>query len=301
MHSPLVSVIIPTYNSVQYVVTAVESVLAQAVKDIEIIVVDDGSTDDTQSVMREFGASVRYIRQQNSGVAAARNRGIEESRGRYIAFLDADDTWFPHKLERQLAALDQRPGYSVCYSAFTVVDSDLKPLFINRSKRAGSALEDLLLRGNIVGSICTVLGERKLFETVGGFDTALSQCADWDMWVRLAELTDFLYVDEPLVTYRQHDANMSRNAPLLEHDSVIVLEKGFAAPGLAPALRARRRRAHARNYMVLAGTYFHARLYKDFFRCAVRAVTLDFRQATYLMAFPARLASRLRQDRSAAA
>ncbi len=292
MHSPLVSVIIPTYNSVQYVVAAVQSVLAQTVKELEIVVIDDGSTDDTEAVMRGYGSPVRYIRQQNSGVAVARNRGIEESRGRYIAFLDADDTWFPHKLERQLAALDERPAYGVCYSAFTVVDSDLEPLFINRSKRVGSALEDLLLRGNIVGSICTVIGERTLFEKVGGFDTALSQCADWDMWVRLAELTDFLYIDETLVTYRQHGANMSRNAPLLEHDSVIVLEKGFAAPGLAPALRAGRRRAHARNYMVLAGTYFHARLYKDFFRCAARAVTLDFRQAAYLMAFPARLAAR---------
>jgi hypothetical protein len=155
-------------------------------------------------------------------------------------------------------------------------------------------LEDLLRRGNIVGTPSTVICERSLFEEVGGFDPALSQCADWDMWVRLAAVTEFLYIDEPLATYRQHDANMSRSASLLESDSLRVLEKGFAMPGLADSLQAGRRAAFARNYMVLAGTYFHARCYRDFARCAARAVAMDFRQAGYLLTFPLRLVSRSR-------
>ena len=97
-----VSVIIPTYNSAQYVTTAVESVLAQTFADTEIIVIDDGSTDATDSVMACYGSPVRFIKQANRGVSSARNRGIAESRGRLIAFLDADDTWCPNKLERQI-------------------------------------------------------------------------------------------------------------------------------------------------------------------------------------------------------
>jgi glycosyltransferase involved in cell wall biosynthesis len=291
---PEVSVIIPTYNSAQYVIEAVESVLAQTWRDFEVLVIDDGSTDDTEQVMRRYEAPVRYLRQANGGVAVARNRGIAESLGRYVAFLDADDTWLSHKLARQMEALRQQPRQRACYSAFTVVDADLNPIGISRSQRQGTALEDLLTHGNVIGSICTVLCDRSLFDLVGGFDPALSQCADWDMWVRLAAQTEFLYIDEPLVTYRQHGTNMSRNAPLLEHDSLQVLRKGFAMPELSEPLRAQRQAALARNYMVLAGTYFHARRYRDFLRCAARAVTMDVHQFRYLTAFPLRMASRLK-------
>lgn len=293
---PTVSVVIPTYNSARYVTAAVESVIMQTFRDVEIIVVDDGSTDNTREVIKHYGAPVRYLYQKNDGVATARNHGIAESRGRYIGFLDADDTWLPRKLERQLAALSEHPEYRLCYSAHTLADSELVPLSVGQSKRYGNALEDLLLRGNVIGSICTVLCERELFAHVGVFDPELSQCADWDMWVRLATLTEFLYLDEPLVTYRQHDMNMSRNAPLLEKDSVRVLEKAFEMTSLPESLRARRRESFGRAYRVFAGTYFHAGFYRDFLRCAARSVTLDSRQTGYFMAFPGRVVSRLRQQ-----
>ena len=295
---PEVSVIIPTYNSARYLTDAVDSVLVQSFKDYEVLVIDDGSTDDTEAIMRRYGPPVRYIDQENGGVSTARNRGIVESRGRYVAFLDADDTWLPNKLERQLGALKENPGYRACYSAFTLCDCDLSPLHVRRSNRQGSVVGDLLSYGNVVGTPSTVLCERSLFEAAGGFDPEMSQCADWDMWVRLASHTEFLYLDEPLATYRQHAANMSLNASLLERDSIHVLEKGFALPELASYLRARRRAAFARNYMVLAGTYFQARLYRDFVRCAARSLALDIKQSAYLVAFPLRLASRLRPDHS---
>jgi glycosyltransferase involved in cell wall biosynthesis len=296
---PEVSVIIPTYNSVRYLTQAIDSVLAQTFRDYEILVIDDGSTDETEEALRCYADRARYIRQQNSGVAVARNRGIAESRGRYIAFLDADDTWLPHKLELQLEALASHRSYLACHSAFSVVAADLTPLYIHRIKRVGSTLEDLLMRGNVIGSICTVLCERSLFETAKDFDPALSQCADWDMWIRLAALTEFLYIDDPLVTYRQHDNNMSRNAALLEYDSISLLEKGFSMVGIPPSLREKRRTAFARNYMVLAGRYFHARSYSDFTRCAARAISMDFRQANYLLAYPSRVVTRLRSGRFA--
>ena len=296
---PEVSVIIPSYNAARYLADAVDSVLNQSFRDLEVLIIDDGSTDDTESVARRYGTLVRYIRQENSGVAVARNRGIEATGGRYVAFLDADDTWLPLKLESQLKALVANPGYGACYSAFTVVSSDLAPLYVSRDKRQAGTLEDLLLRGNVIGSICTVLCERSLFETAGGFDPSLSQCADWDMWVRLAAITEFLYLDFPLATYRQHGTNMSRDAALLERDSLRVLEKGFAMPGLADSLRMRRRAALGRNYMVLAGTYFHARCYRDFVRCASRAVALDFRQIRRLIGFPVRAMRQLEPRHSA--
>ena len=285
---PEVSVIIPSYNSARYLADALDSVLGQSFRDVEVLVIDDGSTDDTEAVMRRFGPPVRHIRQTNSGVAIARNRGIEESRGRYVAFLDADDTWTRSKLETQLAQLAQHLDYRACYSAFRVVGPDLTPMHVVRSNRRGAALEDLLLLGNVIGSICTVVCERTLFETAGGFDPSLSQCADWDMWVRLAGLTEFLYLDADLVTYRQHDSNMSRNAALLERDSLRVLDKGFGMAKSIQTLTACRRSAFARNYMVLAGNYFRAGCYRDFIRCASRAISMDFRQAGRLIGFPVR-------------
>jgi len=296
---PEVSVIIPSYNSAKYLTDALDSVLSQTHRDFEVLVIDDGSTDDTQAVVRRYGDVVRYIRQPNSGVAAARNRGIDESQGHYVAFLDADDTWQQNKLEVQVTALRKNPGYLACYTAFTVVDSNLRPLCITRNKSQGKTLEDLLLRGNVIGSICTVLCERSLFDAVGGFDRSLSQCADWDMWVRIAGRTQFLYVDLPLATYRQHGTNMSRDAGLLERDSLRVLEKGFGMSCLDDHLRGRRRVASARNYMVLAGTYFHARCYGDFIRCAGRAVAMDLRQSWRLIGFPVRALRRAEPGHSA--
>lgn len=290
---PEVSVVIPTYNAAHYLVEAVDSVLRQSFQDFEILVMDDGSTDDTEEVARRYHSKVRYFSQQNSGVAIARNHGIERALGRYVAFLDADDIWAPHKLEIQLAAMADHKDYRICYSAFTITTADLTPISVNRSRRQAHALEDLLLRGNVIATPTTVMGERALFRASGGFDPALSQCADWDMWVRLAAQTDFLYIDEPLACYRRHGANMSRNAPLLERDSLRVLEKGFAMDGVADGLRARRRFALARNYMVVAGTHFHAGNYRDFVRCAARSVILDFRQTGYLMNFPVRRLARL--------
>ena len=291
---PKVSVIIPTYNSANYLPAAIESVLSQSFQDFEVIVIDDGSTDNTAMVVRDYEPRIRYFCQTNSGVSKARNRGIEESKGEYVAFLDSDDTWLTDKLEHQIRALNQNPDYRVCYTAFVCVDEHLKPINVCRSEFATVALEDLLCFGNVVGSICSVLAHRSLFDYSVRFDSNLSQCADWDMWVQLARQTELLYLDEVLVTYRQHTTNMSRNASLLEKDSQIVLEKAFSHPELKDVTRKKKRKAFGRNSMVLAGTYFHAGQYISFLRCATRAVCLHPGQALYLMAYPIRCLSRLR-------
>jgi glycosyltransferase involved in cell wall biosynthesis len=287
-----VSVVIATYNSARYLPEAIESVLAQSFTDRELIVVDDGSTDDTQTVLRRFGSHLVSLSQANLGVSAARNRGLTRCLGQYIAFLDADDTWAPEKLECQIEAMQAYPGHGAYFSAFTRAACDLAPLSVHRSQRSTVSLEDLLLSGNVIGSPCTVIARRALLDLAGGFDLNLSQCADWDMWVRLAGYTDFLYVDRPLATYRQHDANMSRDPALLERDSIRVLEKGFAMAQLEAGVRSRRRRAFARNDVVLAGCYFHAGRHRDAVRCLKRAASLDVRECRRAALFPCRLARR---------
>jgi glycosyltransferase involved in cell wall biosynthesis len=295
---PTVSVVIPTYNSAPYLREAVDSVLAQTFRDLEVIVVDDGSTDGTANVIESYGSSIGYVQQPNSGVSVARNKGVAESAGRYVAFLDADDAWLPKKLATQLEALRGARGYGLSYTALLVTDADLNPVGVRRANVHGPALESLLLHGSSMGGgSSTVLCERELFLEAGGFDSDLSQCADWDMWIRLAGKTDFLYIDEPLVRYRQHGQSMSNDPRLLEDDSMRVLDKGFAMPGIDPTLVARRRQALARNYMVLAGTYFQARRYRDFVRCAAQSVSRDPRRAGYLAGFPFRVAARRRAAR----
>jgi glycosyltransferase involved in cell wall biosynthesis len=291
---PQVSIIIPTYNSATYLKQAIDSVLAQTHRDFEILVIDDGSTDDTADLMNGYGAAVRYLRQPNHGVATARNRGIEESRGEYVAFLDADDVWLPDKLERQIEALEQYPGRGACYTDFFVVAPDLTVQTRISHAQQGHTFEALLLKGNVVGTPSSVICRREDVRQVGGFDPSFSYGADWEMWIRLASVTEFVHVREPLVLYRQHDGNMSRNIALLEDDSVRLLAKGFATEGISQELCRKKQKALARNYLVLAGSYFHAGDYLDSFRCARKAVRLDFHQAAYILAFPLRGLTRLR-------
>lgn len=286
-----VSVIIPVFNGGAYVGAAIESVLQQGIDGLEVVVVDDGSTDATPDVLRTYGTAVRPIRQANQGVAKARNVGAALSCGQYLAFLDADDLWRPGKLARQIGALAEEPSALACATAFEVVDDELRPLEVRGGVEVG--LGDLLLRGNLIGTPSTVVVERGLFEAVGGFDPALSQCADWDLWIRLRARTRFAVVVEPLVLYRSHAGNMSRSVPLLETDSRRVLEKAFAME-LPEELRGQRKRAFAANDMVLAGSYFHAGRRVDALRCATRAIGGDWRLAGRLAAFPFRAGSRSR-------
>jgi glycosyltransferase involved in cell wall biosynthesis len=274
---------------------AVASVLGQTFEDLEVLVVDDGSTDDTRDRLTgyESDSRFRYLHQANAGVACARNFGIAQSRGDHVAFLDADDVWKPEKLARQLAALVGAAGAGVCFTAFQVVDADLRPLRVVGGGDGDSILEALLFRGNIVGTPSTVLVARSLVDQVGGFDPALSTCADWDLWVRLALRTPFVGLAEPLAIYRTHGKSMSRDVALLERDSTYLLRKAFAMPDLVERWGARSRTALARNYVVLAGSYFQAGLVRDCVRCLLEAARLDMRQCGYAAAFPLRVAGRL--------
>jgi len=292
MTRPEVSVVIPAYNAARYLPQAVDSALQQTFREIEVLVVDDGSTDDTPARLAAYGERIRVLRQVNAGVARARNAGSAAAQGRYVAFLDADDIWQTEKIQKQLEALAETPGHRACYTAFSSVSFDLTPLGVSRSARQGSLLQDLLCLGNVVGTPSTVVCERDLLVEVGGFDPDLSLGADWDLWLRLASRTTFAYVDEPLVRYRIHEANMSREVALLERDSVRLLKKALADPALPAHLRTARGRVLGHNDRVLAGSYFRAGYLADGVRCAVRAMARHPAEIRHFLGYPRRILGR---------
>ena len=291
---PSVAAVIPVYNGAAFVADAIESVLAQTRPVAECIVVDDGSTDATADVVGRFGAPVRLIRQANAGVATARNRGAAAvSDARYVAFLDADDAWTPEKLGRQLAAaagLD-RPGLVLC--DLELFDDATGAALGRAAMRPGprTLLDMVLFEGvETVSCSSTALLERSLFDELGGFDPQLSQSADWDFLARALLAGPVVSVAEPLVRYRVHGANMSRNVALLERDMTHAFGKLFARDDLPPEVRASRRRAEANLHRMLAGSYFRRRSPVGFVRNTARSVVRDPAALRYYAAFPARRA-----------
>jgi glycosyltransferase involved in cell wall biosynthesis len=196
-----VSAVIPTYNRGSVIGRAVASVRAQTYPDVEIIVVDDGSTDDTLSRLEEMSdPSLRVLRTPvNAGASAARNLGIAEARGELIAFLDADDEWLPDKTERQVARFAEAPeGVGVVYCGIREVSPDWPP--IDRVPRHRGDLYETLRVVNVLRT-SGVMVRRPVFEAVGGFDTALPARHDWDLWLRIARHYAVEFVPDIAVRY----------------------------------------------------------------------------------------------------
>lgn len=209
---PKVSVIIPAYNSAQYVGEAVESALAQTYKDHEIIVVDDGSTDNTKEVLSPYTSRIKYFFQENRGAPAARNFGISRSRGRYVAFLDADDLWLPDKLEKQVMALESNPHLAFVSSGTYAVNAQNQIIGVwNKNPQIKENFGNLLENNFIY--ILTVVVRRDCLDKVGGFDERLFPSDDYDLWLRLAKRYPFGYIDAPLAKYRIHQNNSCKNVP----------------------------------------------------------------------------------------
>lgn len=295
---PSVAAVIPVYNGAAFVADAIESVLAQTHAVAECVVVDDGSTDATAEVVGRFGARVRLIRQPNAGVATARNRGVAESAARFVAFLDADDAWKPDKIERQLAAGAAAAGRALVLCDLELFDDATGEELGRAAMRPGpDTLRDMVLFEGvqIVSCSSTALLERALFDELGGFDAQLSQSADWDFLARACLAANVISVAEPLVRYRVHGANMSRNVGLLERDMTYAFAKLFARSDLPEDVRRRRRRAEGNLYRMLAGSYFRGREPIGFARNAGRSVMRDPAAIRYFAAFPLRRASAWRR------
>jgi glycosyltransferase involved in cell wall biosynthesis len=262
-----ISVVVPAYNAEPFLKEALESVLHQTHTPIEVLVVDDGSTDSTGR-LAESMVGVRCIHQSNAGVSAARNRGTEEAKGRFIAFLDADDAWEADKLAIQALDLSEQ---HFSYSALTHSNQRLDPIRVVHSDRTVPLLEGLLFRGNVVGTPSSVIVPRAAFLEAGGFDRNLSMCADWDLWIRLSTRLASRYADKPLVRYRIHEESMSTNVRRYESDAVYMLSKAFGL-ALPAAILARRSEAECRMWEVLAGCYWDQGALRDAFRCTMQSI-----------------------------
>lgn len=248
-----VSVIIPTYNRAGFLPAALRSVLHQNPPPTEVIVIDDGSTDDTASVVAAFGGSVRYLRQDNAGPAAARNRGLKEATGDWIAFHDSDDLWVPDKLAVQLSFLQRYPQLDFSFGHLANFQGDDAPVgtavlapeildpsvYVYLRDHAGN-LSDLflcLLRVNPIPTP-TVLMRRSCLGKVGFFDEALRCCEDYEYWLRLALHCRGGFIDRVLVHRRMHEQNLIGNQVLRSQTLLEVLERVRANhPNLPPGGR----------------------------------------------------------------
>lgn len=224
---PVVSVVIPAFNAAWCVRKAVDSVLAQGYQDYELLVIDDGSTDDTAVELATYGNAARVVRQANGGLSSARNAGIRASRGEFIAFLDADDWWLPGKLARQVALMQTRPTVGFVSTAARVEDMDGQLLNVwPCSACMGPFLPRLFgANGDVAGSGSAVMVRRQLFDRVGNFDESLHSLEDVDMWMRLAAVADYACIDEPLAVILKRADSMSRNLEVMRDASLRVMKK----------------------------------------------------------------------------
>ena len=205
-----VSIIIPTYNSAKYIPDAINSILNQTFKDYEIIIVDDGSTDNTREILNKYNSKIRYIYQENKGPSAARNIGIKNAKGKYIAFLDADDIWLPDKLQRQMKLFANESSVSFVYTSSYIMNENgfilRKMQCYNRSRR--KILNELYLSKSIGNTSSTII-KKECFDKVGLFDETLTVAEDWDMWLRICQRFRFKCIDEPLVMTREYEGSQS--------------------------------------------------------------------------------------------
>lgn len=242
--SILVSVIIPTHNAATLLPEAVNSVLGQSYQHIELLVVNDASTDHTEQLLTELALTDSRIRaihlKSCHGPGGARNIGLEQARGELIAFLDADDVWLPDKILLQVEALQNNPRAGWSYCDGFVVDQNLSPLYLfsdcgNRPE--GMIYEDILLKGLwIIPS--GVLVRKAVLDQCGYFDPAIYGVDDWELFVRIARKHDISYTPKPLFKYRLHDNNMTKKESKLVASREVVLGKVIAmSPGMESALR----------------------------------------------------------------
>jgi len=224
------SLIIPTFNHARFVGAAIDSALAQTVSAFEIIVVDDGSTDETPAVLARYAARVRVLRQENRGLSAARNAGLAAAHGKFVSFLDADDVMAPTKLAAQLEVLERSHafGWTYCDVLMETVATGATARASERFGYASRALDGWLfpelIHGNFIPAIAPLV-RRTALEVAGGFDERLTALEDWDMWLRLSLIAEARYTPAVLVTYRIRPDGMSEDRARMDRSRFLVLDK----------------------------------------------------------------------------
>jgi len=224
---PLVSVVLPVFNGEAFLREAIESVLAQTWSPVELIAVDDGSTDRSAEIAQEY--PLTYVRQENRGVAAARNRGVEAAKGELLSFIDQDDVWLPEKLESQVAALDEEPDAGICSCRFQ--------MFLEPGAEVPEWADAGLLKGSHrTAQVGTLLVRRDVFDEVGPFDTTYFAANDTDWFLRARDLgLPVALVEEPLQRYRLHGANASAAMDVIRREHMRAFMTSVKRKKAAPS------------------------------------------------------------------
>jgi glycosyltransferase involved in cell wall biosynthesis len=286
-----VSLVIATFNHGRFLAEALDSAIAQTLRGVEIVVVDDGSTDDTPEVLARYTGRVRVIRQPNRGLAAARNLGLASARGTHVAFLDADDVLMPTKLAEQVAVLERAPtvGWTYCdvliETTATGAETRASERFGYDTRRLDGWIFPELIHGNFVPAIAPLI-RRTVLDAAGGFDERLTALEDWDLWLRVSLISEARYTPAVLARYRVRPGGMSEDRARMDLNRFRVLDKVCQArPAAVEGLGAAGRRiiADTHNWLGKAayarGDWAEARR-----RFAASLVTVPFqRQAPVLL------------------
>lgn len=257
---PKVSVVIPTYNRAHLLSGAINSVLNQTFNDLEIIVIDDGSTDNTRGVLEQYGSGINYIYQQRGGRGQVRNTGIKAAKGDYIAFLDDDDIWLPEKLEKQVKFLDANPDIGLAHTFVELIDAQGYPLkeatkkqLQGYKKAAKTGYTYETMSRSCLMFTSTVIVRKECFDKVGFFDPGLEAFEDWDFYLRFALEYRIGTILEPLVRFRIHEAHSTmdeftrgRIKVSIKHLNMLKAGSNFSYPG----------RLRYNFYMHLANAYY---------------------------------------------
>lgn len=288
-----VSVVIPTYNYGRFIQQSIEGVLAQSHPIFEIIVVDDGSKDNTEEVVKRFGEKVRYIKQANAGVCAARNNGVKAAGGDFIAFLDADDIWFPEKIEKQMAKFESDSEIGLVHCAVREFDSnsgEVVRLYLEGEEGWVANSHLLFERPVIIPSGSVIMVSRIAFETVGGFDTNLKVGEDWDFCYQVARKFKVGFAHEVLVNYRNHGGNTHLNIAEMERSMKISYQKAFDTDD--ESVLSIRSESYGNLHKTLAGSYFQTKNYSAFMKNVFKSLSYNPRNIVSFVEFPIRFLKR---------
>ncbi|AFY65462.1 glycosyltransferase [Geitlerinema sp. PCC 7407] len=238
---PTVSVIVPAYNAAKTIVETLESLRAQTFSDFEVIVINDGSTDNTVEIVQAFGdPRMQVFSYENGGLPVARNRGIERATGEFLSFIDADDLWTPDKLAAQVQALREHPEAGVAYSWTQFIDEQSRFLFAWKPLYHSGDVYPQLLLENFISSGSNLLARREAIAAAGLFDPTLKSVEDWDYYLRLAAKTQFAVVPQYQILYRRSSQSMTTKIDVMERANLTVIERAFRqAPASLQSLKGR--------------------------------------------------------------
>jgi glycosyltransferase involved in cell wall biosynthesis len=269
---PEISVIMPVLNGEQFIHPAILSVLNQSFKNFELIIIDDGSTDNTAEIVKSysFDERVKYFYQDNTGLSGARNTGISLSQGDYVAFIDCDDIWYPKKIELQLKSMKKNPKAGLSFGWISYIDERDRFIGYKEYRIYNNFYENLIL-GNYVDNGSVPLIKRECFDKIGYFDPTIAG-EDWDMWIRIAREYEFVCVNDYLVKYRIYSFSMSKNYKKMIEGLLTILNREFLYPAFP--INNIKRKAYAYRYFYSFGVARNLLEYKDAIKYLFKALSL---------------------------